>query len=948
MRHPNRLALLLPLHAGGGWEGVRSCWTLLLLLLLLPCAPTRASAASQTLDDFSQPNVWQGLATDDISATLRPTSGPHGKAICLDFNFNGVSGGPSLHRSLPITFPENYALSFDVRGTMPPNDLQLKLIDASGDNVWWYRREHFQPTNAWQTITANKREIESAWGPAKDRTLHRTQTLEFTLYAGQGGSGEFCVSNLRLTPLPPAPADAAAPASLTPNAVLIQQAKRAVRGIYPRGFSGEQSYWTLVGVDGGAKQSALISEDGAVEVRTGGWSIEPMLLDGRQLIDWATVKSSQSLQDGYLPIPTVHWQADGVQLDTTAFANSAPEQTNLLLQYRLSNSRSEPRTLTLALLLRPFQVNPPTQFLNTPGGISPITDLRWDGHAVQVNHELQLVPLQPADFVASAHAAVTLPERLAAGEHPQVQTLHDASGHAQGALLFQLTVPPHSAVTLGLVVPADPSSFKPPADAATWLQQQRDEVATAWRAKLNHVTLGLHVAQQALVDTARSAQAQMLMSRDGPALQPGTRSYARTWIRDGAMMSEALLRSGHRDVVGAFVRWYAPHQFTTGKVPCCVDARGSDPVPENDSQGELLFAIAEWWRYSHDLSGLQTLWPHVERTVAYMDRLRRSERTPANRNTALYGLMPASISHEGYSAKSMHSYWDDFWALRGYDDAVALAQALGKGPDVIRFSAARDEFRTDLRASITGAVRAHGIDYIPGAAELGDFDPTSTTIALSPGGAQDWLPPALFQQTFERYWQSFIARRDGSKPWDDYTPYEWRNVAAFVRLGWRERIPQLLAFFMADRRPAAWNQWAEVVGHDPRQPRFVGDMPHAWIASDFLRSLYDMFAWERRRDHALVLAAGIPADWLRGEGVGIGHLHTPYGELGYRLREQHGELQLQVSNGSSLPPGGLVLPWPYAGQPTGKAWLNGKPVGWHNGEISIRKLPATLRIERPR
>jgi hypothetical protein len=66
------------------------------------------------------------------------------------------------------------------------------------------------------------------------------------------------------------------------------------------------------------------------------------------------------------------------------------------------------------------------------------------------------------------------------------------------------------------------------------------------------------------------------------------------------------------------------------------------------------------------------------------------------------------------------------------------------------------------------------------------------------------------------------------------------------------------------------------------------------------------------------------------------------------LREQHGELQLQVSNGSSLPPGGLVLPWPYAGQPTGKAWLNGKPVGWHNGEISIRKLPATLRIERPR
>ncbi|MDW2981201.1 discoidin domain-containing protein [Rhodanobacter sp. KK11] len=906
-----------------------------------------AADAPRTLDDFTRPAAWQAEGTDDISAMLRPTDGAHGKAICLDFDFNGVSGGATLRRTLPIAFPANYALSFDVRGAMPPNDLQLKLIDASGDNVWWYRREHFQPGDGWQTITAPKREIESAWGPAKDRTLRQTRTLEFTVYAGQGGRGELCVSNLRLTPLPPAPASEPAPAELTPNALLQQQAKRAPRGIYPRGFSGEQSYWTLVGVDGGAKQSALISEDGAVEVRKGGWSIEPMLLDGKTLIDWATVQTTQSLQDGYLPIPTVHWQADGVQLETTAFASGPPDRSNLLLQYRLYNSRRQPRTLTLTLLLRPFQVNPPTQFLNTPGGISPIHDLVWDGQAVQVNRDLRVVPLlPPAAFVAGRHGALTLPQRLAAGERPQVRTLHDDSGHAQGALLYQLTVPPHSSITLGLVVPSDKSSFTPPADAAKWLQQQRDDVAVAWRTKLNHVTLQLPAAQQALVDTARSAQAQMLISRDGPALQPGTRSYARTWIRDGAMMAEALLRSGHADVAGAFVSWYAPHQFTTGKVPCCVDARGADPVPENDSHGELLFAIAEWWRYRHDRAGLLKLWPHVERTVAYMDRLRERERTPANRGTALYGLMPASISHEGYSAKPMHSYWDDFWALRGYDDAVALANALGKRDEASRWAASRDAFRADLQASILASVKQHGIDYLPGAAELGDFDATSTTIALSPGGAQDWLPPALLRQTFERYWQDFTARRDGGKPWTDYTPYEWRNVAAFVRLGWRERVPALLDFFMADRRPAAWNQWAEVVGREPRQPRFVGDMPHAWIASDFLRSLYDMFAWERARDHALVLAAGMPSEWFKGEGIGIAHLRTPYGELDYSLRERDGELVLSLPAGAAMPPGGLVLPWPYAGKTTGKAWLNGQPVAWRNGEIAIHQLPATLRITR--
>src|SRR5690606_10422539 len=118
----------------------------------------------------------------------------------------------------------------------------------------------------------------------------------------------------------------------------------------------------------------------------------------------------------------------------------------------------------------------------------------------------------------------------------------------------------------------------------------------------------------------------------------------------------------------------------------------------------------------------------------YMEKLRLSERTGENRalNPAFYGLMPASISHEGYSAKPMHSYWDDFWALRGYKDAVEIATVLGKEGQARRMAASRDQFRGDLYASIHAATRAHGIDFIPGAAELGDFDATSTTIALAP------------------------------------------------------------------------------------------------------------------------------------------------------------------------------------------------------------------------
>ena len=41
------------------------------------------------------------------------------------------------------------------------------------------------------------------------------------------------------------------------------------------------------------------------------------------------------------------------------------------------------------------------------------------------------------------------------------------------------------------------------------------------------------------------------------ALQPGSRSYARSWISDGALSGEALLRMGRGDVARDFADWYA-------------------------------------------------------------------------------------------------------------------------------------------------------------------------------------------------------------------------------------------------------------------------------------------------------------------------------------------------------------------------------------------------------
>ena len=258
--------------------------------------------------------------------------------------------------------------------------------------------------------------------------------------------------------------------------------------------------------------------------------------------------------------------------------------------------------------------------------------------------------------------------------------------------------------------------------------------------------------------------------------------------------------------------------------------------------------------------------------------------------------------------------------------------------------ARRPSSARDFQASVRAAAQTHGIAYVPGAADLGDFDATSTTIALAPAGEEHNVPDDLLQETFERYWRNFTDRRDGKESWDAYTPYELRVVGTFVRLGWRERAHELLDYFFKDQRPAAWNQWAEVVGREPRQPRFIGDMPHAWIASDYIRSALDMFAYERQSDNALVLAAGISSDWFKGPGFAAKNLRTPYGSLNMSFRRRGTDLVVSL-DGNARPPGGFFLPSPWS-QPPNARRLDGRPLAWQNGELHIESLPVEILIEQ--
>ncbi len=980
--------------------------------------------------DLTEPAQWQPIVSGRAELTLHAVAAGRAAALRLDFDFKGGGGFVVARRASQRSMPGEYAVTFRLRGRGGVNNLELKLVDAAGQNVWRHVIEHLVLSSRWHRMRIESRDIDFAWGPASGSGIAQLGALEFAVVAGEGGRGSIWIADVRIEDctaraapvlsassaragheapqgwdgsgwrprgddarpwlvidsleprtlgglviewLDEAPAngfrirasntgrrwktvhaaaraggkrsyvylpglktrfirlDLQAPVgamvrlqpfdfSRTIDAFWHRVAAAESRAWLPRWLHREQTLWTPIGTADGVG-CALMNGDGMVEVGQGSWSIEPMLLIGGRLFTWADVVPRQELREGWMPDPAVIWQAQDWLL---AIEAEATVSQHVRIRYRIENRTDRTLTGRLFLLVRPFQVTPPWQSFRHLGGVSRIVEIASRDGAVVVDgrdsaaQAMRIEPMsEPAGFGALAFDEGFIAPHLAAGTLPPRSAARDEFGFATGALDFDLSIQAGRSCERGVVCM--------PRAAV----RAAGEPAFDWGARL---AVGQWKGNGWITDVIRAAltaTAQVLVTRSGPALQPGPRRYTRSWIRDGAMMSAALLRMGHASEVREFIAWYAPHQRADGFVPCCVDREGIDWLVEHDSHGQLIALIADHHRFAPDLEFLAGCWTFVDKAVQCIAGLLGAD-----------GLLPVSVSHEGYLAQPVHSYWDDFWALRGLKDAVALARALGRADAVQRWTAIEERLAASLFASIEATRAERKLDFIPGSVEWADFDPTATANALYLLGIPDGLDRRAVERTFDKYLTDWRGKRSGAVPSTNYTPYEIRIIGALVRLGRRDAALELLRFFLSDRRPPAWNQWPEIAWRDQTAPAHVGDLPHTWIAAEYVLAVRSLFAYEQESAHALILAAGLAPEWIEDGGVHVNDMPTAYGTLRYTLRRLDAHA-LRFEIGSRI--GAKIVLRPPLAAPMRSVTVNGRASSSFDGDsVTIHDTPAEI------
>ena len=1044
---------------------------LIALILVLLSLAIQIFAQGKTLDEFNSTDGWKIFASDGVELKISVANGLKGKCIRIDYNFTKGSGYGGIQKIIPIEFPENFQFSFYLKAKSPNNNLEFKLADAAGENVWWYNNRNYEFPTGWKKYIIKKRKIEFAWGPTQDKALRKTNRLEFTIASYNGGKGTLYLDELNFEPTSATSNDlsqinATASSALAdvknltdgktetswasdkkemqevildlngrkefgglkiiwnekdfakkftvsvsddkrtwekvysaekensntsyvrlpeyeaayvklslessshkkgyaikelemlsgeysadPNRFFINIVKDYPRGYFPRYFNEEKSYWTITGVNSDVKE-ALINEEGMVEVDKSNFSIEPFLYVDEKLITWNDQKTLQSLENNYLPIPKVKWLGD-IQLEVKAFANGEANKSSVLyLIYTLKNISREDKSGNLYLALRPFQVNPYYQWLNITGGVAKVKSVKIDRNKVLVNNEKVVLPISKPDGIgAASFDDGDVINFISQDQLPPRNDVKDNTGFASAAIKYSFSLKPQEDKTYYVAVPFynEPKELKKA--NAQFVQKKFEETKKFWNDKITHIKFNLPSSADKIVNTIRTNLANILINRDKFGIQPGSRSYERSWIRDGALTSSALLKNGIVKEVREFADWYAANQFDNGKIPCVVDRRGPDPVPENDSHGEFIYLVKQYFNYTKDTTWLKSKFANVQRAVDYMKSLIDQRSTDYYKNSgdslrAYYGILPESISHEGYSDKPRHSYWDSFFGMKGLKDAVEIAEVLGDEKETARFKKIREDFKENLYNSIKLTTKLHKINYLPGCVELGDFDATSTTISLYPCNERRNLPADLLQNTFDKYWDFTQNRTKPETDWVNYTPYEVRTIGSFIFLDQPDKAHWLTNYFLNDQRPHGWNHWAEVVWKDRRLPRFIGDMPHTWVGSDFINSMRAMFVYENEYDSSLVVGAGLMQDWIDSpEGISIENLPTYYGELSYSIKKVENSYKINLFGSTKIPSGGIVIKNFNGKQTPKKVLVNGKEsADFTSSRINVKMFPVEIEV----
>ncbi|MCC6123382.1 MAG: hypothetical protein IT426_00320 [Pirellulales bacterium] len=394
---------------------------------------------------------------------------------------------------------------------------------------------------------------------------------------------------------------------------------------------------------------------------------------------------------------------------------------------------------------------------------------------------------------------------------------------------------------------------------------------------------------QALIDSSIRNIWQAREIKNGlPSFQVGATCYRSLWVVDGAFIFEAAALVGAADQARAGIAYELSFQKEDGGFGIL----SSNYHKEN---GIVLWTCARHARLSQDKEWLRSIWPKLEKVVAYIKQLRRRSReddSPLND-----GLMPKGVIDGGIGG-TRHEYTNVYWNLTGLKAIIDAARWLGKNEQADEWQKEYDDFYAAFRDCAKRDLKtdAHGNPYLailippknppPDAKKTDDDIPCKAQWAFCHGV----YPGQLFAKddplvagnlamlgAFEK--EGMVA----TTGW--ITKGIWNYFASFYghALLWQgqgQKAAEVLYAFANHAAPLL--VWIEEQGFKNEPILECGDCPHNWASAEFIRLAVHLLALDRGKQ--MHLFEGLPKPWTApGMVTKLDKISTPFGPLTFSL-----------------------------------------------------------------
>lgn len=402
----------------------------------------------------------------------------------------------------------------------------------------------------------------------------------------------------------------------------------------------------------------------------------------------------------------------------------------------------------------------------------------------------------------------------------------------------------------------------------------------------------------------------------GEWVQPVNKlQYHSFFLRDAAMITQAYDLVGLHRLARQNLSFFGTWQRADGLF---ISREG-----QYDGFGQALWALGQHARRSGDRAFAASALTSVSRAMEWLRAARAADPL---------GLLPAGDPRDNELVAG-HLAGDNFWAVAGVEEAVAMAQQAGRPDEAARWGAELAGLRAAVDRATARAAAANG----------GAIPPSLDT----PGG-QDWgnlwasypaqvLPPtdprvlATIARTRSRFREGIATYLDG-RVLHHYLGF--RVLQTELLRGEQESVVRGLHDALAHTTGthAGWE-----LGIRPYRGRSVDDnlAPHGWWAAEYVALVRAMLV--REEGEGLVLGSALPGAWLRpGRRVRVRGAPTLHGRVDFTLRGRRGGADLSWRAPAGVPVRLVV--------PAGARAVRAPGLGRDRTSVSLRGRRGSVRL----